>query len=104
LPHDECFWALDKHFRPGLLREESAPRLFPPANMTGPKVSPGGPQSRVRQLLWDVIHGLPEITLSARTHHRYLSFSNKDTVIGKLLFLERQMRWTMGRSVRPSMC
>jgi FkbM family methyltransferase len=44
----------------------------------------------VRRVAWEVLHRLPERTLTARTKHGVLSFSSKDRAIGRLLFTRRE--------------
>ena len=46
--------------------------------------------SIVRRALWEVLHRAPEHSLTARTKHGVLSFSNKDRAIGRLLFTRRE--------------
>ena len=46
--------------------------------------------SIVRRAVWEVLHRAPEHSLTARTKHGVLSFSNKDRAIGRLLFTRRE--------------
>ena len=40
--------------------------------------------------MWEILHRAPERTLTARTKHGTLSFSNKDRAIGRLLYTDRE--------------
>ena len=46
--------------------------------------------SIVRRAVWEVLHRAPEHSLTARTKHGVLSFSNKDRAIGRLLYTRRE--------------
>jgi FkbM family methyltransferase len=56
----------------------------------------GGGLSR-RGLAWAVLHALPECSLLSRTRHGWLSYSNKDLAIGRLLFLEGEFEYPLIR-------
>ena len=47
------------------------------------------PAALLRRAVWEVLHRAPERTLTARTKHGTLSFSNKDRAIGRLLYTDR---------------
>jgi FkbM family methyltransferase len=46
------------------------------------------PAVLLRRAVWELLHRMPERTLTARTQHGRLGFSSKDRAIGRLLFTE----------------
>ncbi|MGH9198733.1 MAG: FkbM family methyltransferase, partial [Acidimicrobiia bacterium] len=45
------------------------------------------------ELRWRLVHSLPELRLTRQTRHGRLSFSNKDAVIGRHLYLYRHFEY-----------
>jgi FkbM family methyltransferase len=50
-----------------------------------------------RELVWALLHVLPEFSLLARTRHGWLTYSNKDIAIGRALFLHGEFEYRLIR-------
>ena len=48
-----------------------------------------------RGFVWHYLHGFPEFSLLTRTRHGWMTYSNKDVAIGRLLFLEGHFEYEL---------
>ena len=49
----------------------------------------------MRDVVWHYLHGLPDFSLLTRTRHGWMTYSNKDLAIGRLLFLEGHFEYEL---------